>query len=78
MTNREYVSPAAVGKFGVARHTTGSAKFKVVRETLADSYEEARRLAVEKIAAGGPELPVCFYIVQIVGRVGIIDGKLEG
>ena len=68
-----------VGMFAVMRHRQNMkhAKFSALHETFDSALAEAQRLTGERIATEGAEPPFCFYVVQLVGRVGIIDGVLH-
>ena len=73
-------SPAPIGMFAVMRHRQGmkNAKFSVARPTLESAVDEAKRLSQVVIAEQGADVrPFCFYVVEIVGRVGIINGALQ-
>ena len=68
-----------VGMFAVVRHRQNvkHAKFSALHDTFNSALIEAQRLTGERIATEGADPPFCFYVVQIVGRVGIIDGVLH-
>jgi hypothetical protein len=69
----------SVGSFAVMRHTTRQTqcKFSSLHETRASAFGEAERLAAGCVEQYGGEGEFCFYVVEIVGRVGIIDGRLQ-
>ena len=68
---------ASHGAFAVMRHTTGRkrAAFSCWHETEQSAIEEAQRLTAESIAMNGPT-DVCFYVMRVEARAGIIAGKL--
>lgn len=68
-----------VGAFAVMRHQAASKtmKFKMLHPTRAAAEEEARRLFVKQVEEGAPTSG-SFYVLEVVGRVGIFGGKLEG
>lgn len=65
-----------VGMFAVMRHTGNQARFTALHAKRQTALEEANRLAAESVEKYGA-VPTCYYIIQIVGRVGIIDGRIE-
>lgn len=67
-----------IGKFALFRHRKGErqAKFVCLHETSESAMGEAERLTAEYIA-GNPAIAIVFYAVEIVGRVGLIDGRLK-
>lgn len=71
--------PHPVGAFAVMRHHANSKtmKFRMLHPTRAEAEDEARRLFVKQVEDGAPESGG-FYVLEVVGRVGIFGGKLEG
>ena len=72
--------PVEAGTHAVMRHSRTSPKkmkFTCWRESRAAALDEAQRLAA-KLAGESAGQDVCFYVLQVVDRVGIIDGKLVG
>lgn len=69
---------AAVGKFAVMRHTQGvkRCKFARLHDTREEAMTEAKRLVSLVVEQYGPN-PTCFYVVEIIGRAGIIGGALQ-
>lgn len=70
-----------VGMFAVMRHPTRgrqAARFVCAYANEETATQEAQRLAGEAVAKHGVEKAVCFYVIQIVKRVGILGGKFEG
>ena len=67
------------GMFAVMRHTREltSARFVVLHKTEEAARDAASDMAARHVALNGPSQEFCFYIVKIVGRIGIIDGKLH-
>jgi hypothetical protein len=81
MTDRQKITDAnikPVGMFAVMRHTEElrSVRFACLHDTKASAMEEARRLAAETFGRYGRN-PFCYYVVEIIGRVGYIDGRLQ-
>ena len=80
MTTRPTIGTAEhpVGQFAVFRHllSNKAARFVVLRETQAEAVAECERLATQVIAQHGVAEPVCYYAIKIVGRAGVIDGRL--
>lgn len=73
------VAVQPVGRFAIFRHKSGagSAKFACFHDSLESADEESRRLTAEMIARDGVNANETYYIVKIVGRVGIINGRLK-
>jgi hypothetical protein len=70
-----------VGMFAVMRHPSQgltSARFVCVHESEDTAMQEARRFAGESVEKYGVRKAVCYYVVKIVNRVGILGGKPEG
>lgn len=67
-----------VGKYAVMRHRSGTKTMHAscTHDSKASAVGEAQRLAAESVAKYGPD-DVCYYVVMIVSRVGIIDGKIS-
>ena len=65
--------------FAVMRHRDKltTAKFASLHPTIDAAVDEAKRLTQLTIAEHGFEDAFCYYVVQIVGRVGIINGALQ-
>lgn len=72
-------TPAPMGMFAVMRHREDlkACRFLCLHETHESAMNEAKRLTAETIGRSGAELPFCFYVVEIVGRCGIINGALQ-
>lgn len=68
-----------IGMFAVMKHTQGmkSARFVCLHKNIDSATKESRRLAAVSFETVGAA-PFCYYVVQIVSRVGFIDGKFEG
>ena len=67
-----------VGMWAVFRHTRGmrAARFVMLHYTPDAAKREAERLASITIQEHGTEAPIAYYVVKIVGRAGLIDGRL--
>ena len=80
MTTRPTIGTAEhpIGQFAVFRHllSNKAARFVVLRETQAEAMAECERLAAQVIATHGTSEQVCYYAVEVVGRAGIINGRL--
>lgn len=66
-----------IGMFAVMKHARTQAKFVALHVTRETAIEEARRLASTGLALRGPTKTNCYYVIQIVDRVGIINGCIE-
>ncbi len=66
-----------VGRFAVMRHSSKSKSMhcSALHVTRDSAVTEAQRLTTEDVTEHGPG-DTCYYVVEIVSRVGIIDGKL--
>jgi hypothetical protein len=72
--------PAQIGAFAVMRHKADlkACHFVCLHETHESAMNEAKRLASVTIEEYGADLqPFCFYVVEFVGRVGLINGALQ-
>jgi hypothetical protein len=79
-SDRKRISETArpVGHFAVMRHSHSGAKnmhCSCLHDTLAAAEQEAQRLCAEVIAADGP-VDVCYYVLEIQRRYGIVDGRI--
>lgn len=72
--------PQPIGTFAVMRHheNVNSMRLAMLHPTRKSAEEEAQRLFVEKLADSGGTHQAAFYVVEIVGRVGMFDGRIEG
>ncbi len=69
--------PRPVGHFAVMRHghsTLKNMRFSAIHDNRESAVAEAMRLAAEAIATDGAK-PMCYYVVEITDRFGIVDGK---
>ena len=67
-----------VGMWAVFRHASAmkAAKFKSLHYTPDSAQREAERLAAVSIEEHGVSDGLVYYVVKIVGRAGIVDGRL--
>lgn len=67
-----------LGMYAVFRHERAikNARFSSLHETQESAYQEAQRLTAKEIGEAGADKEFCFYVVQLVGRVGLVGGKL--
>jgi formylmethanofuran:tetrahydromethanopterin formyltransferase len=73
-------TPARIGQFAVMRHRQGmkNANFCALHDSHDSAMNEAKRLTADTIARTVGEItPFRFYVVEIVGHVGIINGALQ-
>lgn len=72
--------PVQLGKFAVMRHKADlkACHFVCLHETHESAMNEAKRLTAVTIEQYSADLqPFCFYVVEFVGRVGLINGALQ-
>lgn len=67
-----------VGMWAVMRHTSAmrNARFHMLHYTQDAAQREAERMVALVIEERGTSQEFAYYVVKIVGRAGLIDGRL--